>query len=393
MTVDLPRASLSTMWAVQPRFEGDRIADFPAAAAEAGFAGIEINHSMDLRQARTLLEAARAFGVETRTLHAPAPSSLVEGAPPGLSGRENRTLNLASLDETERRLAVAHHIASIEFAARARMQAVVVHLGGIYQLDVTIPAEDWLRARYLEWYATFEGTRSETSPRSQLSVRPGAPLSAVEGPVEGPGDPRSPRPTPSDASPLDGPPLTEAWIEHIELARRQRAEAAPPWLEAARRSLAELAPRAAEAGLTLGLESRLRYNEFPLPDEAAYLLADYPPEVAGYWHDVGHVEVLARIGVVPLEAWRTLLATRLVGAHIHDVHALTDHRAPGLQASGRHEPGRVAPHRARGGGVNFEALARALPPTAFRTFEVDQRESADLLVSGLALARTAGVVG
>lgn len=335
------------MWAVQPRFEGARIADFVMAAAEAGFAGIEVNHSMDEEQARALVKAARAQGIEARSMHAPAPWSLVDGRGlrEHLHGRENRTLNLASLDETERALAVDHHIRTIEAARAFGMSAVVVHLGGIGELDATIGAEDWLRARYVEWF-----TALDASPAAE-----GRGLVAV----------RHPSPT-------------EDWLEHLHLAQVRRAEAAPPWLEAARRSLAELVRRAADAGVILGLESRLRYHEFPLPEEAAYLLADHPSDVAGYWHDVGHVEVLDRLQLVALEAWHDLLATRLVGVHIHDVQGLTDHRAPGNVDLL---------------GVDFEALALQLPQHAIRTFEVDQHEPHDALAAGLALARAARLVG
>ncbi len=326
------------MWAVQPRFEGARIVDFVSAAAEAGFAGIEVNHSMDASQARALAEAARDAGIEARSLHAPAPWSLV-------GGRENRTLNLASRDEGERALAVEHHVRSIEAARAHGMRAVVVHLGGIGALDVTIDAEEWLRARYAEWFAALATSSVSEQGRAVDERRP---------------------------------PPTADWLEHVHLARAARAAAAPPWFEAARRSLADLVPRAADAGVTLGLECRLRYHEFPLPEEAATLLADHPAEVAGYWHDVGHAEVLDRLQLVPLEAWRDLLATRVVGTHIHDVRGLTDHRAPGSVAIL---------------GVDFEALARLVPPHALRTFEVDQHESQAALTAGLELARAAGLVG
>ena len=186
-----PRAALSTMWAVQRPFEGDRIADFVTAAATAGFAGIEINHSMDAAQARTLIDAARAMGIEARSLHAPAPWALVEGHHPRahLRGRENRTLNLASLDEAERELAVAHHLRSIDQARAHGMSAVVVHLGGVGNLDVTIDAEDWLRARYVEWFDALEAA--------------------------------------APAAPARRPPPSDAWLEHAHLARTQRAGAQP----------------------------------------------------------------------------------------------------------------------------------------------------------------------
>ena len=58
-----------------------------------------------------------------------------------------------------------------------------------------------------------------------------------------------------------------------------------------------------ERGVALGLENRLHHHEIPLPDEALALLAEYPPELVGYWHDVGHAEVQARLGYVDKRVW------------------------------------------------------------------------------------------
>ena len=315
----LPRPALSTMWAVQPRFERDLDA-FVRRAAELGFAGIEVNHGMDASQVHDAIEAARRHGLEVTSLHAPAPLEAVER----FEGRENRTLNLASLDDIERRLAVEHHLRSLEVAATAEVRRVVVHLGGIGELDASLPSERWLRTHF--------------DRRERADV-------------------------------------AEQWEERIEVARVERAEVADPWFEAARRSLAELAARAADLGVTLGLESRLRYHEFPLPEECAHLVAPYPASVVGYWHDTGHAEVLARIGVVPLESWFPLTEGRLVGVHVSDVRGLRDHYAPGA------------------GDLDFEALAPHLDHSALRTFEVDQGEPDASVARAVEVMRAAGIVG
>ena len=124
-----------------------------------------------------------------------------------------------------------------------------------------------------------------------------------------------------------------------------------------------------------GLECRLSYHQIPLPEEAVDLLAGYPPEVAGYWHDVGHAEVLHRLGLVALDSWFELLGDRLVGTHLQDVRGILDHRAPG------------------NGDVDFAALAARIPPDAARTLEIAQHEPDADLARGLTLLRDAGVVG
>ena len=297
---------LSTMWAVQPRFEADMPA-FLAKAEQLGFRAIEINHSMSARQIEAILDAAV---LPVTSIHAPAPLTRVGGI-------ENRELNLAAIDQDERSLALEHHERTIAVAADAGVGLVVVHLGQVG--DRATPAARWLRDRY---------DRRER--------------------------------------------FAKQWASKVTEAQRERAEAAPPYLEAAARSLAALVEYAERARVTLGLESRLSYHQFPLPDEAVGLLAPYPPERAGYWHDVGHGEVLHRLGLVPLEAWFELLADRLVGVHLHDVIGLRDHRAPGT------------------GDVDFEWLMRRIPPHIPHTYEIDEGERDADLTRAIDVVRGAG---
>ena len=309
MPVDAETPALSTMWAVQPRFERDLPA-FLARAAELGFGAVEINHSMNAQQVRTVLDSG---ALPVTSVHAPAPLESTD------AGVDNRDLNLASLDERERRLALEFHHRSIDIASEAGARFVVVHLGQVG--DGATPGARRLRGLY-------------------------------------------------DSGAQSG----EAWEQAVRQARDERAEAAPPYFDAARRSLEALAEHAARAGVTLGLESRASYHQFPLPQEAVELLAPYPSAVAGYWHDVGHGEVLHRLGLVELASWFELLGDRLVGTHLHDVRGLTDHRAPG------------------NGDVDFAWLAARIPPHVPRTFEIDQHEPDAEVARGLVLAREAGVV-
>ncbi|MCY4639766.1 MAG: sugar phosphate isomerase/epimerase [Chloroflexi bacterium] len=257
-------AVLSTMWALQPRFE-QALDAFVERARALGFSGIEINHSMDAAQVGVLL-AQRALPVVA--VHAPAP---LERHP---AHGWNRSLDPASEDEAERRLAVHYAGRSIELAGEAGASLVVLHLGavGLAQLQ----PERTLRRLFAR------GSVSEEERGAS-----------------------------------------------VEAALRERARLAPPALDRARRSLAELVLLAEAHGVTLGLECRLYHHQIPLPSEAAELLAEHPPERVGYVHDVGHAEIQHRLGLVDRASWFDLLGERLVGVHLSDVNGLADHRAPG----------------------------------------------------------------
>ncbi len=256
--------SLSTMWAVQPRFERSLDA-FMERAAELGYRGVEINHSMTAEQAGAILGLK---SLPVTGVHAPAP---LERHP---SAGWNRDMNLASIDEAERGLAVEFHLRSIALAAEAGAAVVVVHLGGVGSR--LLAGERRLRSMY---------DRREV--------------------------------------------MLEQWEAAIDETVRERAAAAPPYLDAAHRSLAIIADEASKRGITLGVETRLHYHEIPLPQEAASLFTPYPREVVGYVHDVGHAEVQHRLGVIDRSAWWDLAGPRLVQLHLHDVRGLLDHRAPG----------------------------------------------------------------
>ncbi len=307
----MPQAppALSTMWAMQPRFERD-LSAFIDRAADLGFGAIEVNHSMTARQ----IAAIRSHRSVTATsVHAPAP--LEQHSRWGW----NRDLNLASVDEQERRLAVQYALRSVALAAEVGARAVVVHLGEIG--GELLGGE--LRRRELFGRGVAGG---------------------------------------------------DLWAYAGAEAVQIRAQLAPPQLAQAHRSLDELAAAARQAGVTIAVETRQHYHQFPLPEEAATLLADYPPQVAGYWHDSGHAELQHRLGFVNSDSWFELLGERLVGMHISDVDGLVDHRAPG------------------NGDLDFAALAPRIPDDAIRTFEVDQHEPDEDLVRALGLTREVALV-
>ena len=307
-----PLPSLSTMWAMQPRFERDLPA-FMTRAAELGYEAIEINHSMEADHIGAILGAGT---LPVTGVHAPAP---LERHP---DRGWNRNLNLASTDEEERLLGSQYTARSLELAAEAGAPNVVVHLGAV-------------------------GSRPGNAERRTRRLYDERTARAEE--------------------------FAEAQVE----ARRERAASAGPYLEAAARTLEELCADAERLGVTVALECRLNFFEIALPEEMRDLLAPYPPEVAGYLHDVGHAEVLHRLGLVDRQQWWDDVGDRLVGLHMHDVAGLTDHRAPG------------------NGDVDYGWLAVRIAearPDATMTFEINQHEPDADLASGLELMRTTGVL-
>ena len=299
--------SLSTMWA-QGRFQN--LGEFVAAVRRMGFGGIEINYTVDPRGLAELL--ADGDGAYP-SFHSPVP--MVKAG----DGRWSHDLNLASLDEEERRQAVAAAATTLDWAAKVGAGRVVVHLGGVG--NQMMPAEKQLRQLF---------------DLGQINTYGGELLRAD--------------------------------------CRRQRAEAAGAHMAAAKTSLRELADHATRLGVAIGLENRYHYHEIPHPDEAQELLADYPANVVGYWHDMGHAEVLDRLQLIDKHRWLTELSDRCLGAHLHDVVGLMDHQAPGQ------------------GDADWEHIARYLPPAALRVCEINQHIPEEQVAAAIPYLRERGIL-
>lgn len=288
----------------------ERLSDFAAAAQRLGFQGIEVNYMVSPDALEELL-ASNPLAIPS--LHAPMPRVRAG------DGRWSEELNLAASDEEERRLALARAVATIEWAARVGARYVVLHLGSVG--NEVFAAERRLRQLY------------------DAGTREGEEVAALR-----------------------------------EACRRQRAEGAPLHLAKARETLGELAGEAARHGVALGLENRYHYHEIPSVDEAQELLADYPPGLAGYWHDVGHAEVMDRLGLVEKGRWLGELGPRCLGSHLHDVEGIGDHRPPGR------------------GDADWEYVAGGLPATALRVLEINQRTPEELVGEAIPFLQKRGVL-
>ena len=246
------------------------------------------------------------------SLHAPTPRRDLP------DGRTNGEANLASTDEAQRALAIAETLRSVDFAADAGLPYVVIHLGGVGDRRSDLERE--LRRLH------EAGETGEAIEAARAALR--------------------------------------TW----------RERAAPPHLETAQHALEALVEYASRRGVAIGIESRLSYHEIPLPDEALQLLQPYENQVAGFVYDTGHCEVQARLGMIDRVAWFPALTPRTIGAHLHDVSGLDDHRAPS------------------NGTLDWAYVAAALPPDALRVLEINQEEPDDLVAGAIGFLRARNVL-
>jgi sugar phosphate isomerase/epimerase len=312
--MESPVWSLSTMWS-QGNFprdgqNHDHLPDFAQKAKALGFSHVEINYVIPPHSVDALIDCGH---VAFSSIHSPCPRVKVA------SGKFSEHLNLAAQDPEERALAVNVARASVDTAVRAGCSLLVVHLGGI-------------GAKMFE---------------EEAALRKG-----YDGGLQG------------------GPDFDRL----VDTARRKRRELAPGWFPNARRSLAELAEYAEARGVTIGLENRYHFSEFPDPDEMAGLLDEYPPHVAGFWLDIGHAEVLERLGFHDHTRWLNELANRCVGTHVHDTDGLADHRAPGY------------------GTTDWPHYASRLPPHVPRVYEINQKQSEERVAASTAFLRSVGIL-
>ena len=164
---------------------------------------------------------------------------------------------------------------------------------------------------------------------------------------------------------IEGKIHTDEYQGIVRQMVTSRRELAAPHLEAVKKSMLELLEAATRSGVRLGLENRYHYYEFPLPDEMEILLDLAGPEDLGMIYDVGHAEVLDRMGFIPNLNWLERFSQRIIGAHLHDVIALTDHQIPGM------------------GEINFKTIAPYLPDQAFRTCEFHTKYSSAEVLAGM----------
>ncbi|MCE9518881.1 MAG: sugar phosphate isomerase/epimerase [Verrucomicrobia bacterium] len=139
----------------------------------------------------------------------------------------------------------------------------------------------------------------------------------------------------------------------------QRARAAQFYLDRARAALDELLPFAERHQVALCVETRSHYEQVPNESEMQILLNAYRDcPWLGFWHDFGHVQRKANLGLLDHAESLAVIAPRLLGCHVHDVAwPAKDHRVP-LST----------------GGVDFDKLLPLIPKNIPLVWELSPRQ-------------------
>lgn len=153
------------------------------------------------------------------------------------------------------------------------------------------------------------------------------------------------------------------------MQERERVKDAPQ--TRAIKLVSELAVKAAELNLQLGLEIREAVEEIPLEGDYPAILNGFPPETVGYWHDIGHAQIKANLGLINHRAHLETVSSRLIGFHLHDVvYPDQDHRAPGM------------------GSIDFKGLAGYAAGDKIKVMELNPSVTPEEVKTGFAFLKS-----
>jgi len=302
---------LSTSWLSGVIHEGNELLD---ALGASGLRGLEIDYRVSRETLRQMMPRLRSGEFTVLSLHNYCPT------PPGYEGHHNvaSLFNPAALDEEERKLAVKHSIRTIQAASDLGARLVVFHLGVID-----------MECRMKDLFKLYEEEGGESA----------------------------------------------AFTSSLEELQGKRAAKAPAHLTPLLRTVEAVHAEAHKRGILMGVENRYRLSQIPVGDEFDLLFAEFEGGELRYWHDVGHAEVFARLGLLDHE--RDLLQRfrgRLAGMHIHDIAGFKDHLAPGM------------------GTFDFSLLPPYLGEESLRIIEAHDPVDLAQLREGIGILEQAGVL-
>jgi len=157
-----------------------------------------------------------------------------------------------------------------------------------------------------------------------------------------------------------------------DLLNRRKANRQPN-LDAVLKSIDALHNEAVKLGVLIGAENRLYAHQIPFDDEFEIIFNEFDGGNVRYWHDVGHAEVMHRLGLIDHEKDRLhRLAEHIGGMHIHDIDGVTDHLAPG------------------NGSFDFTILTKYLKNDSIKIIEV-HNESVEDLQKGIHILNDYGI--
>jgi sugar phosphate isomerase/epimerase len=279
---------LSTAWNYRRHINGRSLI---TEIKGAGFSRVELNFTLREETVGDIIRSYRDAGIQIVSLHNFCPATSVSG-----SG-EARTdeFSLSSLKEAERCKAVSYTKRTIDTASAVGAEAVILHCG-------RVDAEDRTKALCLLY-----DTHRKDTVEYKLLLR-----------------------------------------EMISL----RAAYAARFVEAALRSVSELVDYARGKGIRLGIENRYYYMEIPSLEEIRTILSSFDEQTVGYWHDAGHGQVMENLGFAKHDDFLKNYSDRMVGAHIHDIVGVRDHKPPLT------------------GSMDFVKISRYIGPSVLKILEI-----------------------
>jgi sugar phosphate isomerase/epimerase len=234
---------------------------------DLGFYYAELSHGTRISLLPGILEAVDAGEMRISSLHNFCP------LPMGVNYAAPNLYQFSAERPRERELAQRYTVKTIEFAARVKAPAVVLHSGSIDMKNYTDKLLD-LVAR---------GER-ESPKFAKLCT---------------------------------------------ELDEKREAKKGP-FVERVHELLEKLLPAAESQGIKLGVENRQALEELPLESDFQFLFRELASPNLGYWHDTGHGQIKENLGFIRHAMHVESLRDRLFGLHIHDVQFPgRDHCAPG----------------------------------------------------------------
>jgi sugar phosphate isomerase/epimerase len=149
----------------------------------------------------------------------------------------------------------------------------------------------------------------------------------------------------------------------VQAVEKRRGLFDPTWARV-KECLDPLVALAGELKVRLGFEIREDFEEFPHEEEMPGVLATYPEEVVGYWHDFGHAALKEFLGWHDHAETLRLRAPRLIGLHVHDCRRPNrDHLPLGH------------------GEIDFPSLLPLVPQNAIATLELAPKTSAEQVIA------------
>ncbi len=241
--------------------------DLAREARSMGFEYIEVSHGTKISLLPGLLKAVEKREIRVSSLHnfCPSPIEVLIDAPDAYEFTSNRA--------AERDRAIGLTKKTIEFAVRFGVNRVVMHMGSVPMKHYTDKLEALAEA-------------GETYSRKFIETK----------------------------------------LKFV--AAREKVSTF--YLDRARAALHELLPVAEKNQVALAIETRSHFEQVPNEREMLQLLDDFKTTPwIGAWHDFGHVQRKANLGLLDHAQLLASIAPRLLGCHVHDVAWPTkDHRIP-----------------------------------------------------------------